>query len=64
MEATEEVVVDGIFEYGYWLAEHALMHVLELILFIGNGVDVAGLVNGLHSNLQHIYWYFKVQGTE
>ena len=37
-ETVEEAVVDGIYKCGYWGAEHALLHVLELVLFVGNGV--------------------------
>ena len=60
-ETVKEIIVDGICECGYWWAEHALMHIFELILFVGNGVYVAGLVDELHSNFQRICWYLKVQ---
>ena len=63
-EAVKEAGVDGICECGYWRAEHALVHVLELVLFVGNGVYVSDLVNGLHSYFQRICWYLKVQVVE
>ena len=63
-EAVEETIVDGTCECGYWRAEHAPVHVLELILCVRNCVHVAGLVNGLHPNFQRVCWYLKVQVVE
>ena len=57
-EVFKKIVVDGVYECGNQQAEHALVHVLQIILFVGNGVHVACMNGGLCFNIQGICCHF------
>ena len=64
LEDFKNMFVDAVYECGNCQVEHALLHVLQLILVVGYGVHIADVIGSLCSNIHCVCWYLQVQVVE